>query len=318
MTRRDRITLAARLLVTLALAGLLVWQLDLGQSLRRVPDCDPALLSLAVAAIFLAIVLSAWKWGLLLAARGHALPFGSLLRLYFVGLFFNNVLPTSVGGDVVRAWEATRETGEVPETVGSVVSERLIAGAALGFTALLGLPFVPAGSQPLLLVLVFLAINLSLVALFVVPRLAEGAVGSVLPRQFHAVRGTLTGTVLAVRATLRQPALVVRVFLLSIAFQVCVAAVNSALFLALGIEVGLAESLIYTPMIFTVAMLPISISGLGVREAAYAWFFAQIGVAQADAVLVSLLFFVLVALCSLPGAPLFVLRRRLRAGALSA
>jgi uncharacterized membrane protein YbhN (UPF0104 family) len=62
-------------------------------------------------------------------------------------------------------------------------------------------------------------------------------------------------------------------------------------------------------MIFTVAMLPISISGLGVREAAYWYFFSRIGVSEGDAVAASLLFFVLVAVSSLPGAPLFVFRK---------
>jgi hypothetical protein len=58
---------------------------------------------------------------------------------------------------------------------------------------------------------------------------------------------------------------------------------------------------------------PISISGLGVREAAYWYFFSQIGVGQAEAIAASLLFFIVVGICSLPGAPLFVFgRKRLR------
>ncbi|HET7824150.1 MAG TPA: hypothetical protein VFK90_02410, partial [Anaeromyxobacter sp.] len=71
-----------------------------------------------------------------------------------------------------------------------------------------------------------------------------------------------------------------------------------------------ARCVVYTPMIFTVTMLPVSLSGFGVREAAYVWFFGQAGVGPADAVAASLLFFAAVALASLPGAPLFALGRR--------
>jgi len=78
----------------------------------------------------------------------------------------------------------------------------------------------------------------------------------------------------------------------------------------MGVHVGLARCLVYTPMIFTVTMLPISLSGLGVREAAYWFFFAQAGVGQGECVGASLAFFVTVGLCSLPGAALFALSRR--------
>jgi hypothetical protein len=247
---------------------------------------------------------------MILRGRGHPLPYTRLLRHYFVGLFFNNLLPSTVGGDAVRAWETSRDTGEVPEAVGSVVAERLIAGAALGLTAVLGLPFVRADLQLAWLVALFLAINLALVGLFVLPRVAEAVVGKLLPRRFAGPGGALLNTVAVVRATILQPALAGRIILLSILFQILVAAVNACIFKAMGVQVGLAECIILTPMIFTITMLPVSLSGLGVREAAYWYFFALVGVGQAEAVLASLAFFVIVALASLPGAPLFFFNNR--------
>lgn len=309
MKRTARISLAARILVTLGLLGLLLYQLDLSQLLARFGSLSLQGTALAFAAVGAAIVISAWKWGWILRARKHPLPFFTLLRLYFVGLFFNNVLPTSVGGDAVRAWETTKETGEVPEAIGSVVSERLIAGVALGLTALLGLPFIDADQHTVYMVLLFLLIDVALVALFLLPRVAEGIVGKTLPSRFASVQGAVKKTVAIVRDTVRNPALFIWILLLSIVFQLCVAGVNAAIFQALGANVSLAHCVIYTPMIFTVAMLPISISGFGVREAAYWYFFSQVGVSEGDAVATSLLFFVVVGISSLPGAPLFMFRK---------
>ncbi|MFZ3219325.1 MAG: lysylphosphatidylglycerol synthase transmembrane domain-containing protein [Rhodoferax sp.] len=314
MISKERIRLLVRLAITLGLLAALLWTLDLRQLLARLAGLTWQGSVLAFGMVLLAIAISAWKWGLILRARQHPLPYRTLLRLYFVGLFFNNVLPTAVGGDAVRAWGTTKETGEVPEAIASVVSERLIAGVALGFTALLGLPFMDADAHTVRMVLIFLLIDVGLVGLFLVPKVAEGMVGKTLPDRFAQVKGVVTQTVQVVRDTLRQPGLFLVILLLSILFQVCVAGVNAAIFYALGAPVSLAQCIIFTPMIFTVAMLPISISGLGVREAAYWYFFSQVGVTQGDAIATSLLFFVVVGLCSLPGAPLFVFsKNRLQA-----
>ncbi|MBE0587644.1 MAG: hypothetical protein CVU36_24845 [Betaproteobacteria bacterium HGW-Betaproteobacteria-9] len=309
MTTKERISLVVRILITLGLIGLLFYKLDLSQLLVRFRELRLQDTFWAFAAVGAAIVISAWKWGWILRMRKHPLPFLTLLRLYFVGLFFNNVLPTSVGGDAVRAWETTKETGEVPEAIASVVSERLIAGVALGITALLGLPFIDADPHTVQVVVAFLVVDVALVGMFLVPRVAEGIVGKTLPTRFSSLKVVVKNTVVIVRDTVRNPTLFIWILVLSVAFQICVAAVNAAIFQALGAHVSLAHCVIYTPMIFTVAMLPISISGFGVREAAYWYFFSRIGVSEGDAVATSLLFFLIVGISSLPGAPLFVFRK---------
>lgn len=308
----DRRSLLLRIAISVALVGFLLWQLDLSDLAARITDFDPYWIAFAFLTVFVAVIVSAWKWGLILRARGYPLPYLRLLRHYFIGLFFNNVLPTTVGGDAVRAWETTKDTGEVPEAMGSVVTERLIAGIALGFTALLGLPFVDVSPKLLLLVALFLIIDLVLVGLFLVPKVAEGIVLKLLPPRFARLQSAVTNTVLVVRSTLKNPGLFIKITLLSIVFQLFVAGVNACIFKAMGVPVTLAQCVIYTPMIFTVTMLPISLSGLGVREAAYWYFFAQVGVSQVDAVVASLAFFIIVGISSLPGAPLFVLNRKRR------
>jgi uncharacterized protein (TIRG00374 family) len=299
----------ARAAVTVALLAAVAARLDVAALAGKAARADPRWIAAAFAVVLAAVALSAWKWGLVLAARGRPLPWPALFRHYLVGLFFNNVLPGAVGGDAVRAWEAARDAGDAPEAVASVLTERLVAGAALGVTALLGLPFVAATPRLAGLVVLFLATNVALVAAFLAPRVAERLAAAVLPRRLAAVRAAVVATIAAVRESVRSPRLFARLFLLSVVFQVLVAAVNACLFAAIGAPVSLARCVVCTPMIFTVTMVPVSLSGLGVREAAYAWFFGQAGVAAEDAVAVSLLFFVVVAVASLPGAPLFALRR---------
>lgn len=305
MTARQ--TFALKLLASIVLLVALAWVADLRHMPARLAAMDPGGLLLAFLAVSAAVVVSVIKWGVILSGRGHRLPALRLLRHYLVGLFFNNLMPGAVGGDAVRAWATSRDTGEVPEAVASVLSERLIAGAGLGLTAATGLFFMPDAARFAWPVAAFLALNLALIGLFMLPRLSETAVRAVLPPRWTG--DAVVQTLRALRATLCDWKIVVPVLALSVVFQGFVAAVNAALFLAMGLDVGLGPCLIFTPMIFALAMLPLSLSGFGVREAAYAYFFAFVGVAPADAVAASLSFFVLVAVVSLPGAPLFLLSR---------
>ncbi len=308
--KSERRVLLLRLAVTAILCGFLAWQVDLEAFWKRFATLRADWILAAFLVVLGAIIVSAWKWSLILRERGHPLRYGQLLRHYFVGLFFNNVLPTSIGGDAVRAWETTKDTGDIPEAVGSVMTERLIAGIALGMTALLGLPFIEANARVVLFVAIFLIVNLAAVALILSPKIANSAVSALLPGRFANTRETVLKTVSVVRDTLRTKSLFVKIFVLSVLFQVLVAAVNACIFWAMDLDVSLAACVTLTPMIFTVTMLPISISGLGVREAAYWFFFAHVGVSQVDAVAASLAFFVIVAIASLPGALLFAFKQR--------
>lgn len=307
---RRWITFIIRLLVTLTLLGVLATRIDPALMLLRLRGLDPVWLALAFVTVFAAIALSAWKWGLILDSMGKALGFGRLLRHYFVGLFFNNLLPTTVGGDAVRAWETTRDTGEVPDATGSVLAERLIAGAVLGVTSIIGLPFVDTSPQLIGCATLFLVVDLALVLVFVVPRIADGAVLTLLPRRLGALRETVTATIASVRRVFRTPQLLAVVVVASIAFQLLVAAVNCCLFAAMGVPITMAHCVVFTPMVFTLTMIPVSISGFGVREAAYWYFFAQAGASREEAVLASLAFFVVVGIASLPGGIFFLFGRR--------
>lgn len=307
---RRRFAFVIRLLVTLMLLGVLASRMDTAVMLLKFRGFDPAWIALAFVTVFAAIVLSAWKWGLILASLGRALAFGRLVRHYFVGLFFNNLLPTTVGGDAVRAWDTTRDTGEIPDATGSVVAERLIAGAVLGLTSIIGLPFVDTSPQLIGCAVLFLAFDLAFVLVFLVPRIAEGVVMALLPRRLGALRENVVATIASVRRVFRKPRLLVVIVAATLAFQLLVAAVNYCLFAAMGVAVTLGHCVVFTPMVFTLTMLPVSISGFGVREAAYWYFFAQAGASREEAVLGSLAFFAVVGIASLPGGILFVFGRK--------
>jgi len=293
--------------------------LALGVVFTRVPvrevagsitTLDPFWLTMAFVFVYAAILLSAYKWKLLLEARGYSLGLGRLTRHYFVGLFFNDFLPTSVGGDVVRAWDAGRDLEDAPEGAASVIAERLVASFALGVTAALGLLAADAGPRAAIAVVVVLVASAAFVALFLWPARSAAMVRGAMGGRFDPAADSVGRCVHAVNDTLRSRGRVAAVFALSIAFQVLVALVNWCIFRALGAPVTLGACVVFTSIISAVTMVPISISGHGVREAGYAYFFGLVGVASAVAVSASLLFFAVVAIATLPGAAFFAIGRR--------
>src|SRR4051812_42850260 len=140
---------AARPAVTLALtaacAAYLVWKIDLGQTLHVLAEVQAAYFVLALALLFATIPPLAWRWRLLLRARGIDDRLGWLMRAYLVSYAAGQVLPTSLGGDATRIFETSRRhPGRGGAVAGSVLLERVLGGfatlvlAAAGFVLAYG------------------------------------------------------------------------------------------------------------------------------------------------------------------------------------
>jgi len=105
-----------RLLGSLTLLAVLAWRMDWGQLARAFANLRSGPWLVALALYLLIQAVSSLRWQLLARPLGFGGPWGRYLAYYFIGMFFNLVLPTSVGGDVVRAWYLARQDGDEPMT----------------------------------------------------------------------------------------------------------------------------------------------------------------------------------------------------------
>jgi uncharacterized protein (TIRG00374 family) len=280
-------------------------------------------LTLAFLAVQLTVLSSVWKWKLLITdenGRGNV----SLLKLgrfYYVGLFFNNFLPGSVGGDVVRVYYLGRTTG-MSKAAASVAFERLTSGIALVAIALFSSFFLKTSKTVTLAVLLVagIVIVLGLLGYLLIKKRPKGIIP--ISNEVNNARFKWAFTVkkgfaqmLQTIANYRRKGLLWwgMVSILSILFQVGLAWINQLLFLALGINIPWLDLLMIITLISVITMLPVSVNGIGVREGSYVFFFQQLGVPSEMAVAVSLLFFFLVSLSSLAGG-LFWISERGRQG----
>ena len=293
-----------------AVSLLLLWFLftadDLDKVAGRLANIAPGFLVLGFLVESLGIFLAAWRWRIVLAAIGVRIGFASALQILFIGLFLNQVLPSTLGGDAMRAWRLFKRGSSVGHAVRGVMLDRVVALVGLAFLVALGLPFVLSltGDRVAYWILwgIVVAVLSGLAVLLVVENLLA-------PLKFgpHALYQGLS----ALSRDARRLFLVPRRAGLTLALSVLIhaATVLSVFVLALGmgISVSAIECLVLLPPVILLSALPVSLAGWGVREGAMIAAMGFVGVLPSAALALSVMFGLIVVASSLPGAAIWIL-----------
>ncbi|MEH7013067.1 lysylphosphatidylglycerol synthase transmembrane domain-containing protein [Neobacillus niacini] len=273
----------------------------------------------AAIAIQLTVAPSILKWKMLVDSSFNQVDkkgasFNKLGRLYYIGLFFNNFLPGSVGGDVARVYFLGRITG-IPIATASVGFERITSGAALIAIAIFASFSMESARE--FLFPIFLGTGIILLVFLLAGRWIkqESRVKKEIPHTKDAIGlQKLKGALVKIgeaASDYRKEGIKwwLWIAILSILFQVGMALINHLLFLSFDISVPWVELLMIITLISVLTMLPISVNGIGVREGCYIFFFHELGVPDEISVTVSLMFFLLVSLSSLAGGFFWMVER---------
>ncbi|MFQ5594464.1 MAG: YbhN family protein, partial [Anaerolineae bacterium] len=294
--------------LSLALLAFLLTRVDLQATLAAFREAEARYLLAALALYLVGVPLRAYRWHGLLSALHVVVPVRRLTSLYFVGTFFNNLLPTGVGGDVIRAYELSKD-GAGPAVAASTV----FADRATGLLVLLAMAMVSTlfgyrlVSPNLVLVIAGVALgSFAGVALLLWDDLWR-QVGRRLPglRQLLARKGI---TDFYRFLQIYRGRAIVNALLISLIFNVVLIAVNELIALSMGVRVSLWYFLLFIPLISFSLVLPVSVSGLGVRESAYVLLFSQAGVGAPLALAMSLAFYVLNVVTGLIGGVIYALQ----------
>jgi hypothetical protein len=276
---------AIRILVTLALLYYLYRRVDwskAGSALRA-----SNLLWLLVTAVFffLFLLVSNWRWRVLLNARNLHFSFGYLLKVYLVAWMFNNVLPTSIGGDVARIAYTVKD-GRTADAFAATLVDRIIGFIGLFFFALLASlvlllgyhqnPSLGRVSGLTLNVVGFLVLVLVTLTLFTdtMHRLVMAVFGKV---RLLNLGDRINRVYEAVKVFRSVPGALFLSFMSSLVMQLLLALVWYFTALAPPVQgAGGHPMLLYyclgIPLIGITTMLP-SIGGLGIRENGIVSFF---------------------------------------------
>lgn len=263
--------------------------------------------------LFLAgMVVRAARWQVLLRALEVPRGLGELTNWYFVGSFFNVILPTGFGGDAVRVAELGADTRRMGPVLNSVLVDRY-----MGIIVLLPMGLVAGLLRP--------GTASSGVLWLIAALFAGGLLAAWLVRQTGwAVWSAQPGLVGDVARRLRLPALaeavapydrrtVALALLISLAFNLIQIGWNVAIAQGLGLRLPLATFLAFVPLTAVALLLP-AFGGLGVRDWTYVGLFSQAGVPSETALALSLGVYAITVATGLVGGLLYLLQGVRRTG----
>ena len=305
--------LAVKLGVSGALLALLFSRVDVAKLWANARQASPAWILVALALYTLTTVASVWRWSLLLDAQDVPVPFHTLFGSFSVALFFNNFLPSNIGGDVVRIADTAKIARSKTLAATVVLADRIMGMMALILVAASGATFAAAahghGVLPIAPVWLWAALACGLaggVPVLLFPSLAGLLLRPLLvihPEWVGGRIGTITNTLKRFRRHLGP---VVTCFFGAVFVQMATVAFHFAVAHALGIHISVFDIAVVVPMAGVVQMLPVSVNGFGVREAMFSFYFSRIGLPIEQAILLSLTATALVMLYSLTGALVLV------------
>jgi len=272
----------------------------------------------AAAIVFLVFTvqfpISALKWKKALQIHGLDYPFAFLQKVLCIGFFFNNFLPTSIGGDAYRIVKTMPTEGFRSRAVSAVLVERIIGFAALLLLGFVG-GIVTLLDEPLPIVIYYVSICIAGgVAMLVLYLLARTGMFSGLKARIRRIE-KLEMLRHNVRLIRQNPAALVNIFTISLLFQALAVVAIGVLFEAMGADAGYAKYALIAAIVGLAAIIPLSINGIGVVEGAFAVSAIQLGMDYNQAVIVGFLLRILVVPLSLICGLIYILEDRFAARA---
>ncbi|KAA0003905.1 MAG: flippase-like domain-containing protein [Thermoplasmata archaeon] len=233
---------------------------------------------LAVIIENIGVAISAKKWHVLFKMKEKNITFLATWKYYYIGSFFNAFLPTSIGGDAIKAYTVSKEIKRKENAFSSVIMDRitgLIAVLCIGSLALaIGWKEVPE-------IALLLSIPVLLLpSILIIITFKTDFIGNIIDKPFFSKFGKFQNFVRSVYLSLKEYGSFRKeiIFGLSISFfyHFLLIINNYVLSLSLGLHIPLSYFFIFIPVAEILVFLPITIQGFGVREGTYVILFSTL------------------------------------------
>jgi uncharacterized membrane protein YbhN (UPF0104 family) len=286
--------LVVRTIVTVLLFAFLLRSMSWSTLVPTLMHVSHTYLLIGFAAGVLCIFFSAYGWYSVVIAENIKADLARLIDLYLVGIGFSHFLPTSMGGDAIKAFYVGRDSGNMPGATSAALMSRITSFVGMLLIALPGIVIFhkyftnQVVIEFLLLSLLLIgAIAAAILTAVLLPRLSIRFLKGAWTRKPMFTKFLEVGN--ALNGSIRRPRSMVAATLFGMLFWVASFLNYYGYAIALGIHVPLPFYVIAIPFVSIIASLPISINGFGVRESAFVYLFSTIHVPIPTATLLALL-----------------------------
>ncbi|MBX9681634.1 MAG: flippase-like domain-containing protein [Gemmataceae bacterium] len=251
----------------------------------------------AVGILAVSLVFSAYRWQRFAEELKFDRPFAKYVGYYFVGMFFNLFLPTSVGGDVVRAWYLDNRSGRKLAAFASVFLDRVNGLGILVMLACVASLASPVPRPMWVDACVWGLLAAGFAGMIALPFVARMERWS--PNRARQLRTMVD--------IIHHPVVLVQTTIVSVIVQIANVVIVWCLVRGLDLDISITYLGIVVPIISLLTMLPVSLNGMGIREGAMALFLIPLGVAESSALTLSLLWFSVYLAVGLLGGGVYLL-----------
>jgi len=267
---------------------------------------------LALLTTMISVLFMTRRWQVLLGGYHYKVPFARLTGFYLIGMFFNNFLPTSIGGDVVRIYKIVDETDDRTVGFASVIIERMLGIAATLLLAIFALFFISQEFHSRRLLYTSITLFLAIITFFFI--LIRNRPFKLLLRlfdkfSFFSIGEKLNKLFEAIHFFRTRRRILLFVLGYSLLSQVSIVFMNYFLLRAFNLNVELSFLFVVVPVTFLLTILP-SINGVGVRDLGFVSLLTRVGISDAAALSLSFMNLILPLLISVAGAVLFITQKR--------
>ncbi|MCB9107470.1 MAG: flippase-like domain-containing protein [Anaerolineales bacterium] len=309
---KKKLQFIAKFAVSFALIWYLFSRTDLTDVYASLKSANLFWLTMAFITLYIGKVLTGYRWQKLLEAQNIFIPLRTLIASVFVGQFFNTFLPSTVGGDAVRAYDTAIYSGESTKSVTSVFADRLIGVVALVFLAIIGIGFGLLQGEDVsfyvipVLVVFFICV-LSFIVVFNKP-LSERVQQLVRSLKINKVADKIKQAYISLHVLRDNKAIMWIAFVISFALQINVVFFYYFIGVSLDMNVSIFYFFIIVPVALVILLVPFSVNGVGLREGIFVILLGNIGVPSELAIALSLLSFGLTLTQGVIGGIIFALR----------
>lgn len=301
-----------RIAISIGLLVYLILLADLPKIVYLMKNLKPVAVLLAFSASIMSLFFLSIRWHLLIKSYGMKIKFQKLFIFYLIGLFFNNFLPTSIGGDLGRAYYLSRDSGNQSASIGTVFFERII-----GLLATLSLAFVSLfwlanylETKRIVYVTVLLGLSVALfLAMIMSRRLYRRLNGLISLITFYDIGDKILKVFDTLHYYRDKKIVLIQVYLSSILAQVMLILMNFFLAQGLGLSIiKLGYLFLVVPITFVIGLLP-SINGIGVRDTGYLILLARLGLEPSQILSLSFSVTIIPVIISVIGGIIFIVYR---------
>jgi hypothetical protein len=309
---KNKVLFVVKAIVSIALIWYLLSKTEFAAIYASLVSANLFWLLLALITLYIGKILTTYRWQRLLRAQGIQIPFKNLLASVFVGQFFNSFLPTTVGGDAMRAYDTASQSKESMKSVMSVFSDRLIGVFALALLAVIALivGLISGEDVSFLAIPVLLVFAVCFFGIWLIfdDRLVLKVVAILEKIKMGKIAGKMRKAYSSLTLLKDKKRVLIIAFLISLALQINVVLFYYFIGVSLDIDVSILYYFMIVPIALVVLLVPFSINGIGLREGVFVFLFTELGVASQDAIALSVLSFLLTLTQAIVGGIIFALR----------